>query len=125
MTHRGKSLDETELKWLQLPLSPFCLSFLSPALPLLLLFDGHFPNFRTGWTEMLAFISSSSRCYPFHFLVLVSGRRAKLSSQMAAHPSLCWLHGLNRGINNIERGWVLKAVILKEAVTLKKRINQN
>lgn len=28
--------------------------FLSPDLPLLLLFDGHFPNFRTGWTEMLA-----------------------------------------------------------------------
>lgn len=44
---------------------------------------------------------------------------------MAAHPSLCWLHNLNREINNIERGWVLKAAILKEAVTLKKRINQN
>lgn len=40
---------------------------------------------------------------------------------MAAHPSLCWLHYLNREINNTERGWVLKAVILKEAVTLRKR----
>lgn len=81
-----------------------------------------FPNFRTGWTEMLAFISSSSCCYPFHFLVLVSGWQVKLSSQIAAHPSLCWLHVLNREINNTERGWVLKAVILKEAVTLKKSI---
>lgn len=44
--HRGKSLEETELKWLQLPLSPFCLSFISSALPLLLLFDGHFSKFQ-------------------------------------------------------------------------------
>lgn len=67
------------------------------------------------------FISSSSCCYPFHFLVLVCSWQVKLSSQMAAHPSLCWLHYLNREINNTERGWVLKAVILKEAVTLRKR----
>lgn len=32
----------------------FVCLFLSPALPLLLLFDGHFPDFRMGWTEMLA-----------------------------------------------------------------------
>lgn len=119
--HRGKSWEETELKWLQLPLSPFCLSFISSALPLLLLFDGHFPNFRTGWTEMLAFLSSSSCCYPFHFLVLVSGWQVKLSSRVAAHPSLCCLRVLNREINNTERGRVLEAVILKEAVTLKKK----
>lgn len=80
-----------------------------------------FSKFQDRMDRDACFISSSSCCYPFHFLVLVCSWQVKLSSQMAAHPSLCWLHYLNREINNTERGWVLKAVILKEAVTLRKR----
>lgn len=125
VTQRGKSLDETELKWLQLPLSPFCLSlsFSSSASASALWWT--FSKFQDRMDRDACFISPSSCCYPFHFLVLVSGWQVKLSSQMAAHPSLCWLHYLKREINNRERGRVLEAVILKEAVTLKKRINQN
>lgn len=125
VTQRGKSLDETELKWLQLPLSPFCLSlsFSSSASASALWWT--FSKFQDRMDRHACFISPSSCCYPFHFLVLVSGWQVKLSSQMAAHPSLCWLHNLKREINNRERGRVLEAVILKEAVTLKKRINQN
>lgn len=121
-----KSLDETELKWLQLPLSPFCLSlsFSSSASASALWWT--FSKFQDRMDRDACFISPSSCCYPFHFLVLVSDWQVKaLSSQMAAHPSLCWLHNLKREINNRERGRVLKAVIFKEAVTLKKRINQN
>ena len=113
-----KSLDETELKWLQLPLSPFCLSlsFSSSASASALWWT--FSKFQDRMDRDACFISPSSCCYPFHFLVLVSDWQVKaLSSQMAAHPSLCWLHNLKRGINNRERGRVLKAVILKEAVT--------
>lgn len=122
VTQRGKSLDETELKWLQLPLSPFCLSlsFSSSASASALWWT--FSKFQDRMDRDACFISPSSCCYPFHFLVLVSGWQVKLSSQMAAHPSLCWLHYLKREINNRERGRVLKAVILKEAVTLKKSV---
>lgn len=52
---RGESSDEkrTLSGSSCLLLLSVCL-FLSPALPLLLLFDGQSPDFRTGWTEMLA-----------------------------------------------------------------------
>lgn len=80
-----------------------------------------FTKFQDRMDRDTCFISSSSCCDPFHFLVLVPGWQVKLSSLSAAHPSLCWLHNLNREINNIERGWVVWAAILKKAVTLLKK----
>lgn len=143
--HRGKSLDETELKWLQLPLLFFsvCPFFLQLCL-LLLCFDGHTspppPKLQDRTDRDACFISSTSRCSPFSFpSSLVSGGQAKSSPvkwRLAPPPSLCWLHDLHGGVHRTERGWVLGAVVLKEAVTLrktkkdkkkqkKKRINQN
>lgn len=60
--------------------------FLSPALPLLLLFNGLFPNFGTGWTEMLASFLPTHVAYPFHFLVLVSGWQVKALQSNGGSP---------------------------------------
>lgn len=52
-----------------------------------------FTKFQDRMDRDACFISSTPRCNPFHFLVLVSGRRVKkLSSLTAAHPSLCWFY---------------------------------
>lgn len=87
VTLGGKFLDETELKCLQLPLSPFCpsLSFSGSASASALWWT--VSKFQDRMDRHACFISPSSCCYPFHFLVLVSGWQVKLSSQMAAPPS--------------------------------------
>lgn len=92
VTERRVLRWKTNFKWLQLPPSPFCLS-LSLALPLLLLFDGQFPDFRTGRTEMLA---SFLRVHvATRFISLHLSRLDKWSSPVEWRlPPPCWLHYL-------------------------------
>lgn len=121
---RGKSLNKTELKWLQLPLPPpppppphSVLSFSSFASASALCWTIF--RFQEGWTEMLASFLPLRVATLLIFLVLVSGGQVQLSSQMTTHSSLCWLYNLNREIINIERGWVLRAVIRRDRHTKK------
>lgn len=113
---RGESSDEkrTLSGSSCLLLLSVCL-FLSLALPLLLLFDGQFPDFRTGRTEMLA---SFLRVHvATRFISLHLSRLDKWSSpvEWRLSPSVDYI--IYRGeMNNRRRGWAFK-----EAVTLKKK----
>lgn len=125
---RGESSDEKRTlsgsSCLLLLLS-VCL-LLSPALPLLLLFDGQSPDFRTGRTEMLA---SFLRVHvATRFISLYLSRLDKWSSPVEWHPPPHTPPPLLITLS-IEEKWITEGGdgLLKEAVTLKKkkRNNQN
>lgn len=120
--------DETELLWLQLPASPFCLSFFfSPALPLLLLLtDVGRPQYRQR--KLLHFTRSMS--LPVYISSYSSAvDECELSSQMTAHVALSvdYIFSKKRERKEFHREGkgFSKVSFFKEAVTLKKRINQN
>lgn len=123
--HRGKSLDETELKWLQLPLPPFLSVsfFLQLCLRFRSLMDIFQISGQDGQRCLLNF--SQFMLLPVSFPCACLGLTSKALQSNGGSPLSLLITISERGNNNREKGRVLKGVILKEAVTLKKRINQN
>lgn len=100
---------KAELNWLQLPLSPFCLSLCPSGPASASSMDILTPRFCVRTDGGARSISPRSHGYLLHFLKLVPGWRAKLSCQMAAHPSLCWWCNLREEVTNRKRGRVLRS----------------